>query len=169
MAQYQGGTLPPVGAAPGSGPERPASAWPAGSPRPERPSQRLGWVIYAVSWFVNVRHFELKEMLEDPQTVTVVAEAPQLGGVLRPMCRMLMVKQPDWLRRPRKPRPSRAVKHPPAPDHVANAPGAIHRPDGSIWMRLGASTHWKAGRSSWETLEEAQKFDYPVKIWPRKD
>jgi hypothetical protein len=171
MARYQAGTLVPVEAAPDSVPNRAAADpvvedRPAGSPRPKGPSQRMGWVIYAVSWFVNVRHFELKEMLEDPAMVTQVAEAPELGGVLRPLCRMLMVKQPAWLRLPRKPRPV-VEKFPPAPDYVLAEPGAELRPDGTVWLRMGASRFWKPGHSSWETLEEALKYDYPVKIWPR--
>jgi len=64
------------------------------------------------------------------------------------------------------PRP-RVVKYPPAPDFLVNAPGAMLRPDGSIWMHLGASTHWRPGCG--ETLEEARKFDPPRRIWPREE
>ena len=62
----------------------------------------------------------------------------------------------------------RVAKYPPAPDFLVNTPGAIHRPDGSIWLRIGASSHWRPG-GSWETLEEAQKFDPPIRIWPREE
>jgi hypothetical protein len=120
-------------------------------------------VICAVSWFVNVRRCELAEMLDDPEMVALVADAPQLGRELRPLCQMLAVKQPDWLRRPRR----RAVKPPPppAPDWAINAPGAILKPDGTVWQRWGASTLWRPGDPG--TLEEAQKFDRPRRIWPR--
>jgi hypothetical protein len=104
-------------------------------------------------------------MLEAPETPPLVTDAPQLGSVLRPMCQMLAVKPPAWLRLPRRPRPSRAVKHPPPPDWLVNEPGAILKPDNSVWMRLGASTLWKPGCG--QTLEEAQRFDYPRRIWPR--
>ena len=148
--------------------ERPAGASPRSrGPRPGQPSQRYGWVIYAISWFVWNRHYELKEMLEEPEIEEMVAAAPEFGRVFRPMCRMLAVKPPAWLRLPRKPRPSRAIKHPPAPEFLVNAPGAIHKPDGSIWLRIGASANWRPG-GAWETLELAQKFDPPIRIWPRR-
>ena len=56
---------------------------------------------------------------------------------------------------------------PPAPDWLVNEPGAMLRADGSVWMRMGASTHWRPGHPG--TLEEAQKFDPPVRIWPRRE
>ena len=161
MAHFRAGTLP----APGSALPRPATPRRDGL-RPQRPSQRLGWVIYAVSWFVWGRHYELEEMLEDPEMAAQVAAAPQLGRVLRPLCRMLAVKLPDMLRLPRRPR-RRIEKNPPAPDWLVNEPGALLRPDGSVWMRLGASTIWRPGCG--QTLEEAQKFDRPRRIWPRDD
>jgi hypothetical protein len=119
-----------------------------------------------VSWFVWNRHYELEEMLDDPETAAQVADAPQLGSVLRPMCRMLAVKPPAWLRLPRRARPS-VAKFPPAPEWLVSEPGAELRADGSVWMRLGASNHWRPGFG--QTLEEAQKFDPPVRIWPRED
>jgi len=159
LAHVRAGTLP----APGSARPRPATDSAPG-PRPEQPSQRLGWVIYAVSWFIWNRHYELEELLEDPETETLVAGAPQLGRVLRPLCRMLHVKPPAWLRLPRRPR--RPIeKFPPAPEWLVNEPGAILKPDGTVWMHLGSSTHWKPGSAL--TLEEARKLDPPRRIWPR--
>jgi hypothetical protein len=110
--------------------------------------------------------YELEKLVEDPELQALVAAAPQLGRVLRPLCHMLAVKLPPWLRLPRRPR--RPVeKHPPAPDWLVNEPGAELRPDGTVWMRLGASTIWRPG--SGQTLAEAQKFDRPRRIWPRED
>jgi hypothetical protein len=168
MVRFRAGTLPQAGTLPeaGSAPRNPAAAPTAGSPRPHEPWRPLGWVIHAVSWFVWVRHYELEEMLEDPETAAQVAGAPQLGRVLRPLCRMLAVKPPAWLRLPRRARRG-VVEHPPAPDWLVNEPGAELRADGSVWMRVGASTLWKPGCG--QTLEEAQKFDKPVRIWPRED
>ena len=159
LARFHAGTLPEAG----SEARRPAAARSSG---PHEPWRHFGWVIHAVSWFVWVRHYELEEMLDDPETAAQVADAPQLGSVLRPMCRMLAVKPPAWLRLPRRARPS-VVKFPPAPDWLVNEPGALVRADGSVWMRLGASNHWRPGFG--QTLEEAQKFDPPVRIWPRDD
>jgi hypothetical protein len=161
LAQLRAGTLPPM----------PVRTRLAADPRRDRPSdgprlsQRLGWVIYAVSYFVWMRHYELQELLEDPETQTLVADAPQFGSVLRPLCRMLKVKPPAWLRRPRTPRPAATI--PPAPDWLLNEPGAQLRPDGSVWMHLGSSTHWRPG--SGQTLEQAQKLDPPIRIWPRAE
>jgi hypothetical protein len=120
-----------------------------------------------VSWFVNVRRYELEEMLDDPETAALVAGAPRLGRVLRPLCRMLAVKPPNWLRLPRRARCRVVVDHPPPPDWLVNEPGAEVRADGSVWMRLGASTKWRPGCG--ETLEEARKLDPPVRIWPRRE
>jgi hypothetical protein len=142
---------------------RAARVRPAAAP-PVVPSLRNGWVIHAVSWFVMIRHYELEEMLEDPEMATLVTDAPELGRVLRPLCQMLAVKLPDMLRLPRRPR-RRIEKFPPAPDWLVNEPGAELRPDGSVWMRLGASTIWRPGCG--QTLAEAQKFDRPRRIWPR--
>jgi hypothetical protein len=156
LAQLRAGTL---AQAPGTPRGRSAG------PRPHQPSRRFGWVIYAVSYFVWMRHYELEEMLEHPETAELVEAAPQLGRVLRPLCQMLAVKPPAWLRRPRAPRP--AVTIPPAPDWLLSEPGAVLRPDGSVWMHLGSSTHWRPG--SGLTLEQARKLDPPVRIWPRQD
>src|SRR5271163_2108559 len=85
VAHLRAGTLPLQRSAP----PRPASSH---SPRPKQPYRCLGWVVYEVSYFVWARYFELEEMLEEPETETLVAAAPQLGRVLRPLCRMLKVK-----------------------------------------------------------------------------
>jgi len=164
MDRLRAGTLVQAGAPRPAAPDRPA-----GSSRSKEPYREFGWVIYAVSWFVWGRHYDLEEMLEDGEVVGLVECAPELGSVLRPMCQMLAVKPPAWLRLPRKPRRSRAVPRPPAPDFVVNMPGAILKPDGSVWMRLGASTNWRKPDLLWDTLEQAQKFDRPVRIWPRRD
>ncbi len=92
------------------------------------------------------------------------------SAACRPMCQMLHVKPPVWLKLPRrprkarKPRPSRAVERPPAPDFILNDPAAIIKPDGSVWKRFGCSTTWIAGCG--RTFEEAQKMDPPQRIWP---
>ena len=174
MAQYQAGTLPapaarrsPAPAAPADASGPPAEPRPAARPRPLELPRRVGWVAQKI-YGAEVWAGQLKEMLADPRLPAAVADAPQLGGVLRPMCRMMGVKKPAWLRLPRRPRrarPRRVVTHPPPPDWLVNEPGAMLRADGTVWMRFGASTMWRPGHG--ETLEEAQKFDPPVRIWPR--
>jgi hypothetical protein len=169
MARFHAGTLPTPGSARRDpAPDRPADAPSvADGPRPLELPRYPGWVIYTICG-TNLRCFELEEILEDPATPAHVAEVPQLGGMLRAMCRMLGVKKPAWLRlprRPRRPRPSRRRVIPPAPDWAVNAPGAILKPDGTVWQRWGASTTWRPGSPG--TLEEAQKFDRPRRIWPQ--
>jgi hypothetical protein len=167
LARLRAGTLP----APGSAPRRPAPARPAAAsppshePLPMELPRRFGWVTHEISMAV-FRRYDLEDLLEDPEMPTLVAAAPQLGSVLRPLCHMMAIRPPPWLRLPRRPR-RRIEKHPPAPDWLVNEPGAMLRPDGSVWMRLGASTIWRPG--SGQTLAEAQKFDRPRRIWPRED
>ena len=158
LAQLRAGTLPPLS---DSAPHAAAADRPAAPPRPSR---RAGWVIHAISYFVWMRHYELQELLDDPETQALVADAPQLGSVLRSLCRMLKVKPPAWLRRPRAPRSAATI--PPAPDWLLDEPRALLRPDGSVWMHLGSSTHWRPG--SGQTLQQAQKLDPPRRIWPRE-
>ena len=104
--------------------------------------------VLQMTYAAMVRRFDLVEMLDDPETAAIVAVAPQLGRVLRPLCRMLAVKQPTWLRLPRR----RASKPPPRP-----------RP---TIIRLGAGELWRAPGGTWETREEAQKFDAKIRVWP---
>ena len=127
-------------------------------------------------------------ILARPEVKDLLAEAPlHFGEILRPLCRMLGVEVPIPLQlaeRERKaavlaeavsaepvevraPRPRRVAKYPPAPEELANIPEAIHRPDGSIWLHLGASRTWRP--SDGGTLERARKFDPPRRIWPREE
>ena len=161
MARYHAGTLPAPGNARRS-PARPRSASPP--PPPVLPTH-AGWVLEKINGTM-IPGYELEKMVADPELAALVAEVPQLGRVLRPLCRMLAVKPPPWLRLPRRER-RRIEKNPPAPDWLVNEPGAELRADGSVWMRLGASTIWRPG--SGQTLAEAQKFDRPRRIWPRED
>jgi len=166
VARFEAGTLPAAESAvrrvepdPGA-PDRPAAA-----PRALELPQRVGWVLQMISGAL-IPGYELEVMLESAGMAALVAEAPQLGGVLRPMCRMLAVKPPAWLRLPRRARPM-VEKFPPAPEWLVAEPGAMLRPDGTVWMRFGASRSWNPRCG--HTLEEALKFDRPIKIWPREE
>jgi hypothetical protein len=148
LARFRAGTLP----APGSAPRRPAPARPAAAsdpshgPRPLDQPRRFGWVLQ-MTYAAMVRRFDLVEMLDDPETVALVAGAPQLGRVLRPLCRMLALKPPAWLRLPRR----RASRPPPPRPTI---------------IRLGAGDLWRGPDSLWPTREEAQKFDAKIRVWP---
>jgi hypothetical protein len=148
MARFHAGTLPP----PGSERSRPAPARPAAAPQPspEPPPlalpRRVGWIPRMITATL-VRPYELVEMLADPDMAALVAAAPQLGRVLRPLCD-LAVNPPPWLRLPRRPRrkPARKAGH---------------------WttLRLGAGQLWRRPDSLWPTREEAEKFDAKIRVW----
>ena len=167
MARFRAGTLPKAGTLPtlGSAPRRATTPRPAAAVPPLVLPRRKGWVLETINGTM-IPGYELEKMVEDPELEALVADAPQLGCVLRPLCRMLAVKPPPWLRLPRRER-RRIEKNPPAPDWLVNEPGAELRADGAVWMRLGASTIWRPGAG--QTLAEAQKFDRPRRIWPRED
>jgi hypothetical protein len=145
VAAWQAGTLPPAGS------PRPARARPA-APRERAPDpmRTHGWVSKTISR-AFVRAWDLEEMLDDPELQTLVAEAPLAGRVLRPLCHLLAVKQPEWLRLPHRPRAPRPRK--PRPKRIL--------------VRLGAGQLWRGPTPIWPTLEAAQKFD--AKIWISPD
>jgi hypothetical protein len=62
----------------------------------------------------------LAALLRDPETQAFHAAAPQAGRLLRPLCQALGVRQPDWLRRPPRPRP--AARRAPRPRPQGAAP-----------------------------------------------
>ena len=79
---------------------------------------------------------QLERFLADPQTRALVAAAPQAGRLLRPLCRMLAIVPPDWLRlparparpRPLQPAPVQPAPVQPAPVQPAPEPGTPDRP-----------------------------------------
>ena len=129
-------------------------------------SQRFGWVSRSIS-HAFFRSWDLEEILADPEMEPSVVLAPQFGRVLRPLCQMLGVKPPAYLRLPRRPRRRVVTQHPPAPDWLLDQPNTVVHANGSVWMHLGSSTHWRPGSEL--SLEQARKLDPPVRIWPRDD
>ena len=88
VAAWHAGTLP----LPGSTARRTRKA--PSAPRAPDPIRGHGWVSRNIA-NSSIRAWDLEEMLEqDPDLQTLVAEAPQAGGVLRSLCHMLAVKQP---------------------------------------------------------------------------
>jgi hypothetical protein len=149
LARFHAGTLPPPGSERSHpAPARPTSAPPASpGPPPLALPRRVGWITRNIIATL-VRPYELAEILADPDTAARVAAAPQLGRVLRPLCDMLAVNPPAWLRLPRRPRrkPARKAGH---------------------WtvIRLGAGQLWRYPDSIWPTREEAEKFDAKIRVW----
>ena len=141
------GTLPKPATPPADAPRAPKPADPAApqpGPRPKSLPRQVGWLFRKIS-YAGHRREELQDLLDDPETEKLVADAPQLGRTLRPLCRMLGVAPPAWLRlpaRPRRPLPPKPKK---------------------ILLRLGAGQHWREGDKFWPSREQALKYD--AKIW----
>ena len=79
------------------------------APQPHRLPSGFGWLIRFVpeapAYGSLVQHW-----LEDPELATLLAEAPQAGRILRPLCRMLGVEPGPALRAARRePRASSVV------------------------------------------------------------
>ena len=92
---------------PAPAPSRPAAKRPAVSPRQSQPlllPRRSAWLLRLVpetaSGASQLRHF-----LAEPDVASLLAEAPQLGRILRPLCRMLGIRPPPALRPPPDLRP----------------------------------------------------------------
>jgi hypothetical protein len=98
---------------------RPRRARPQAQPQPPRlrdPSAQ-GWLSRI---HLPARQFagQIATLLEGEDARALTAAAPQAGRLLRPLCRMLGITQPDWLKlppRPRKPRPPRPPRPRPIP------------------------------------------------------
>ena len=116
LAHYHAGTLPKPRTAPHAPPQvRPAEriTVPAPAPRVRMP-HRHAWLIRLVQPTAQVAG-HLDVILAMPEMIALLAAAPQLGRVLRPLYRMLGVSLPEILRLPprpprrRVPRPARAT------------------------------------------------------------
>jgi hypothetical protein len=142
LARFRAGTL----ATPGSARKPSARPPAAAEPPPLVLPRHVGWVLQTISGTL-IPGYELEKLVAEPELAALVAEVPQLGRVLRPLCRMLAVRMPAWLRLPRR----RAVR-PPQP-----------RP---TLIRLGAGQLWCAPSGLWPTREQAEKFDAKIWVWP---
>jgi hypothetical protein len=121
-------------ARPGPTPSSPAM------PRPKNLfAQTAGWLprMLPDTWHIGPSCQALQQLLDDPDLAALAAAAPQVGRLLRPLCRMVNQAPPPFLQlpeRPRRPRPKPAPK-PRAPKFVdinrvsAVAWGNIVHPD----------------------------------------
>ena len=82
------------------------------APRPRLPTPSPGWLIQMVpeTHLINAWRYPLEELLADPETVALVAASAQAGRLLRPLCSMLMVEPPAYLRLPPRPRRPKVVR-----------------------------------------------------------
>ena len=85
-------------------------------PVPERPvlPRRRGWLLPLIP---NAPFYasQLRVLLAQPDMAELIALAPTLGRILRPMARMLAVELPPSLQRPPGPRRRRARPEKPKP------------------------------------------------------
>jgi hypothetical protein len=108
------GAVPPAGRAAGAGGGgRSAEPRPAAAPRAPRSRQaqfnaaaslptaslprEFGWIrrmLPATAQYAGV----LAYLLDDPELAALVEKAPQAGRILRPLCHLLGVKAPEFLR-----------------------------------------------------------------------
>jgi hypothetical protein len=92
-------------------PAAPSSAAPRTRPRrpdPPRLSRRFASLLRLVPQ-ASVAGSQLQHLLADPQMAGLLAAAPQLGRILRPLCRMLGVRPAPGIIPPPRPRPATAA------------------------------------------------------------
>ncbi|MBV9653489.1 MAG: hypothetical protein JOZ42_02890, partial [Acetobacteraceae bacterium] len=94
-----------------------------------------GWLLsLAPELNTRIGRAQIETLLADPALLTLLAQAPQAGRILRPLCHMLRISLPDSLRlppRPRRPR-RRAAEAEPRPAPPEARPPLPAKPD---WLR----------------------------------
>jgi hypothetical protein len=122
--------------APGPDSADPANADPdAAAPAGSRPGRRrapaplpnsFAWLVRLIPHEAATSGSQLRHLLTDPEMVALLTAAPELGRILRPLCRMLGVEPgfdlpppfygpPRPIRPARPPRPPAATPPPPPP------------------------------------------------------
>ncbi|MBV9653655.1 MAG: hypothetical protein JOZ42_03725 [Acetobacteraceae bacterium] len=92
-----------------------------------------GWLLtLAPELNTRVGRAQIESLLADPALLALLAQAPQAGRILRPLCHMLRIPLPQCLRlppRPRRPRPAARCDEPkPGPEARSKRPKPI-------WLR----------------------------------
>jgi hypothetical protein len=78
---------------------------PASAKKSESPAQK-GWLLQTFpGHHIPYVRGHLISLLEDPDLSRLHGENPSIGRVLRPLCHMLAIPLPDYLKLARKPRP----------------------------------------------------------------
>ena len=116
-AHVQAGTLPP--------PRRRAVPRRTVSPPYTRLPRSFAWLVRHVPAAASGAT-QLQELLADPEMAALIEAAPQIGRVLRPLCRMLGVDPPPVLRRP--PPAAAAVRPAPPQEPPRSRPSRPPRP-----------------------------------------
>ena len=85
--------------------QAPAPTASTGAKRRELPGQK-GWLLQTFpGHHIPYVRGHLISFLEDPDLSRLHSETPSIGRVLRPLCHMLAIPLPDYLKLARKPRP----------------------------------------------------------------
>jgi hypothetical protein len=92
---------------------------------PKRLPRGHGWVVKRIPE-AGPSAGALHDLLQDPHAREFVQAAPQAARLLRPLCQMLAVDQPHWLKLPPRPR---APRKPRAPRPRAHRPLPLTHPD----------------------------------------
>jgi hypothetical protein len=92
-AQVRSGALPSPSSLRTRAASRPARPHP-----PQRLPNRFAWLVRLAGSEAACFAGQMQHLLSDPEMVALLSAAPQMGRVLRPLCRMLGVKpSPDLL------------------------------------------------------------------------
>ncbi len=92
-------------AKPDPAPERESP--PTGAKKSKLPAQK-GWLLQTFpGHHIPYVRGQLMSFLQDPDMSRLHGENPSIGRVLRPLCHMLAIPLPDYLKLERKPRPPR--------------------------------------------------------------
>jgi len=137
-AKVRAGTLPaprkPRSRAPLPGAEPPLPA------KPRKPSllpRGPLWMIKLFGWHVGNHACLLESLLKDPEMAALIAAAPQLGRLIRPLCRALGRDAGAAKLPPRQPKPAQPRKPRPRRPKPDAAPKPEHR-----W----GPYHWKCAK-----------------------
>ena len=118
-----------------------------------------GWLQAMLGWQAAGYTNTLRRLLEEPEMAAFLQAAPQAGRLLRPLCRMLMVKLPPVLQLPQRPRRPRPRPQPPDPE--AKLPRQRDRPyRRKPTAPAGPGLVWKKWRGLW--MPEADRSEKPA-------
>ncbi len=103
---------------------------PAGAKKSEIPAQK-GWLLQTFpGHHIPYVRGHLIRFLEDPDLSLLSSENPNIGRVLRPLCHMLAIPLPDYLKLERKLRPPRPQ---PAPKPAQKPARRREKPEPSFY------------------------------------
>jgi hypothetical protein len=106
FVRWREGRLPPAGPSasrPCNSRKRPRRAAVLGQPKPALP-RAFSWLLKHVP-LASVYGSQLQHLLTNPEMAAFLADAPQAGRLLLPLCRTLGVKPIPEMLRPRNPKP----------------------------------------------------------------